>query len=74
MRDRKVSEEQIRAYAAGELAWATLRRADVLYEDVLAGLGEFGLRPPFAPMEGPNRETRERGIRLLRELLEQQAV
>ena len=65
----RIPPETIRAYAAGELGWATLRDAGVDYEDVLAGLGELGLRPPYAPMEGPNVEARLRGIALLRELL-----
>ena len=31
------------------------------YVQVLGGLGELGLRPPIAPMEGPNFAARERG-------------
>jgi hypothetical protein len=50
-------------------AWATLRSRGVDYGDVLAGLGDLGLRPPLAPMEGPNLEPRQRGMRRLRELL-----
>ena len=46
-----------------------LRSRGVTYQDVLAGLGDLGLRPPLAPMEGPNVEARERGTRRLRELL-----
>ena len=52
----------IRQYAAGEITWALLRQRAGLenYRDVLAGLGELGLRPPIAPMEGPNVEARTR--------------
>jgi hypothetical protein len=48
---------------------AMLRSRGVTYLDVLAGLGDLGLRPPHATMEGPNVEARERGRRRLRELL-----
>jgi len=64
-----VTRDELHAYAAGTLAWAMLRSRGVTYLDVLAGLGELGLRPPLAPMEGPNVEARERGRRRLRELL-----
>ncbi len=51
----------IRQYAAGEITWSLLRQRGIEnYRDVLAGLGELGLRPPIAPMEGPNVETRAR--------------
>ena len=64
------SEKQklIRQYAAGEVTWRSLQEhgfAD--YVEVLAGLGELGLRPPVAPMEGPNVEARRRGRALIRE-------
>jgi hypothetical protein len=65
----QVTRDELRAYAAGTLAWATLRSRGVTYLDVLAGLGDLGLRPPLAPMEGPNVKARERGRRRLRELL-----
>jgi hypothetical protein len=65
----RVTRDELRAYAAGTLSWATLRSRGVTYYDVLAGLGDLGLRPPLAPMEGPNVEARERGTRRLRELL-----
>jgi hypothetical protein len=39
------------------------------YVDVLAALGDLGLRPPIAPMEGPNVEARQRGRALLRQAL-----
>jgi hypothetical protein len=64
-----IARDELRAYAAGTLAWAMLRSRGVTYHDVLAGLGDLGLRPPLAPMEGPNVEARERGRRRLRELL-----
>jgi hypothetical protein len=66
------SEKQklIRQYAAGEITWRALReRGFVDYVEVLAGLGELGLRPPVAPMEGPNVEARRRGRALIREAL-----
>ncbi|MGP8193154.1 MAG: hypothetical protein ACLQLT_11060 [Methylovirgula sp.] len=45
-------ENMIRQYAAGEITWHTMReRGFENYLDVLAGLGELGLRPPVAPME-----------------------
>ena len=54
-------EKLIRQYAAGEIAWHTLRaRGFENYAEVLAALGELGLRPPVAPMEGPNCESRAR--------------
>jgi hypothetical protein len=63
-------EELIRQYAAGEITWHALReRGFDDYVQVLGGLGELGLRPPIAPMEGPNREARERGRKMLREAL-----
>jgi hypothetical protein len=36
---------------------------------VLGALGELGLRPPVAPMEGPNVAARERGRAIIREAL-----
>jgi len=63
-------EKLIRQYAAGEITWHTLRERGLeSYLDVLAGLGELGLRPPVAPMEGPNVEVRQRGLALLRQAL-----
>ncbi|HKN29713.1 MAG TPA: hypothetical protein VJY34_18230 [Roseiarcus sp.] len=63
-------ENMIRQYAAGEITWHTMReRGFENYLDVLAGLGELGLRPPVAPMEGPNVEARRRGRALLRQAL-----
>ena len=39
------------------------------YLDVLTELGKLGLRPPVAPMDGPNVEARQRGRALLRQAL-----
>lgn len=64
------NEKLIRQYAAGEITWSALRtRGFDSYLDVLAELGKLGLRPPIAPMEGPNVEARQRGRALLREAL-----
>lgn len=63
-------EALLRQYAAGEITWSTLRaRGLENYLDVLDALGELGLRPPVAPMEGPNRAARERGRAAIREAL-----
>jgi hypothetical protein len=60
----------IRQYAAGEITWSLLRQKGFEnYRQVLAGLGELGLRPPMAPMDGPNVAARERGRSLIREAL-----
>ena len=60
----------IRSYAAGDLAWSTLREKGFTnYVDVLAALGALGLRPPMAPMDGPNVAARERGRAFIREAL-----
>jgi hypothetical protein len=66
------SERQalIRQYAAGEITWHSLQeRGFENYVQVLAGLGELGLRPPVARMEGPNVEARQRGRAIIREAL-----
>ena len=66
-------EKLIREYAAGEITWHTLQeRGFDNYVQVLGALGELGLRPPVAPMEGPNRAARERGRTLIREALRAQ--
>ncbi|HEX4184694.1 MAG TPA: hypothetical protein VHY78_02415 [Stellaceae bacterium] len=63
-------ERLLRDYAAGAISWSLLRkRGYENYLDVLAGLGELGLRPPTAPMDGPNREARQRARALLRQAL-----
>jgi len=62
--------KMLRRYAAGEITWSSLRdRGFDNYLDVLAGLGKLGLRPPVAPMDGPNVAVRERGRALLRRAL-----
>ena len=64
-------EALLRQYAAGEVTWTSLRgRGITNYRDVLAGLGELGLRPPTAPMDGPNLEARNRGRAIVRQALE----
>jgi hypothetical protein len=65
-------ESLLRAYAdpASGMSWATLREKGIdNYLYVLAGLGELGLRPPMAPMTGPNVDSRTRGRALIRRLL-----
>jgi hypothetical protein len=67
-------EELLRDYASGKVSWSTLRRSGFDdYVAVLGGLGSLGLRPPIAPLEGPNRAARERGRALLRRALARQA-
>jgi hypothetical protein len=64
-------EALLRLYAKGELTWHDLRqRGFDDYVEVLAGLGELGLRPPVARLEGPNREARERGRAIIRQALQ----
>ena len=66
--DRKML---LRQYAEGKVTWHELRgRGFDDYVEVLAGLGELGLRPPVAPLEGPNREARERGRAIIRHALQ----
>ncbi len=63
-------EQLIRQYAAGEITWRALReRGFDDYVQVLVALGELVLRPPIAPMEGPNVKARQRGRAILREAL-----
>jgi hypothetical protein len=63
-------QKMIRQYAAGDISWRVLReRGFDNYVEVLAALGELGLRPPVAPMEGPNVEARRRGRAIIREAL-----
>jgi hypothetical protein len=67
-------EKLIRQYAAGQITWHALReRGFDDYIQILGGLGALGLRPPVAPMEGPNREARERGRAIIREALRTRA-
>jgi hypothetical protein len=66
-------ETLIRQYAAGEITWRALReRGFDNYVQVLGALGELGLRPPVAPMDGPNVEIRQRGLAMLRRALQAQ--
>jgi hypothetical protein len=63
-------EKLLRDYAAGKVSWSVLRwNGFEDYVAVLGGLGALGLRPPIAPLEGPNRAARERGRALLRRAL-----
>jgi hypothetical protein len=63
-------ENLIRQYAAGEITWHSLReRGFDDYVQVLGALGELGLRPPVAAMEGPNVAARQRGRTVIREAL-----
>jgi hypothetical protein len=63
----------IRRYAAGDVTWHTLQESGFEdYVQVLGALGELGLRPPIAAMEGPNREARERGRAIIRQALRAQ--
>ncbi|MSO76463.1 MAG: hypothetical protein EXQ87_06070 [Alphaproteobacteria bacterium] len=60
----------IRQYASGKVTWHELReRGFEDYVQVLGALGELGLRPPVAPMAGPNLAARERGRAIVREAL-----
>lgn len=62
----------LRQYAAGQISWTSLRGRGVdNYRDVLAGLGRLHLRPPVAPMDGPNVVARTRARALIRESLRQ---
>ena len=60
-----------RRYAAGEITWTALRGRGIdNYREVLAGLGELGLRPPVAPMDGPNVAVRQRARAIIRRALQ----
>lgn len=60
----------IRQYAAGDITWHALREHGFEdYVQVLGALGELGLRPPIAPMDGPNVAARLRGRAMLRDAL-----
>jgi hypothetical protein len=63
-------ETLIRQYAAGQITWHELQeRGFDNYVQVLGALGELGLRPPIARMEGPNVEARLRGRAIIRDAL-----
>lgn len=63
-------EELLRDYAAGRLTWRFLRANGFdSYLDVLGGLGDLGLKPPMAIMEGPNTEARQQARALLSRVL-----
>jgi len=68
-----LSDEQerlIRRYAAHDITWHELRAQG--FDDfvqVLGALGELGLHPPIAAMEGPNVAARERGRAVIRAAL-----
>ena len=64
-------EALLRQYAAGEITWHSLRERgqSESYRDVLGGLGDLRLRPPVAPMEGPNVEARRGARATIREAL-----
>jgi hypothetical protein len=67
---RQAREKLLREYARGEVSWHALREQGFAdYIEVLGGLGELGLRPPIAPLDGPNRAARERGRAILRQAL-----
>ena len=63
-------ETLLRQYAAGDITWHALReRGFEDYIQILGGLGELGLRPPIARMEGPNVQARLRGRAVIRDAL-----
>lgn len=66
-------QDLLRLYASGDVTWRELQeRGFADYVEVLGGLGELGLRPPIAPMTGPNVAARQRGIAIIREALERE--
>jgi hypothetical protein len=66
----ELREALVRQYAGGEITWHELQeRGFDNYVQILAGLGEFGLRAPIAPMAGPNLAARERGRAIIRAAL-----
>ena len=68
---RNEKEALLRRYAAGEVTWHALQRQGIdNFREVLAGLGELGLRPPVAPMEGPTVAARRLGREMVRRALE----
>ena len=70
----KDREQLLRLYAAGSITWAELQdRGFANFVEVLAGLGDLGLRQPLAAMIGPNVVSRERGRAILRDALKARA-
>ena len=64
-------EKLLREYAACKITWHDLRELGFdNFVEVLAGLGELGLRQPIAAMEGPNVAARKKGRDIIRSLLE----
>ena len=64
-------ENLLRQYAAGEITWTSLRGCGIdNFRDVLAGLGRLRLRPPVAPMDGPNVEARRRARAMIRDAVQ----
>ena len=64
-------DKAIRDYAAGRITWHELQQQGFEdYIQVLAALGEAGLRPPVAAMKGPNVEARQRGRAIIRRALQ----
>jgi hypothetical protein len=67
-------EQLLRLYAAGLITWSELQdRGFANFVEVLAGLGDLGLRQPLAEMIGPNVVSRERGRAILRDALKARA-
>lgn len=59
------TDELLRRYARGEVTVRTLRDAGLDYSEVLTGLGELGLRPPTASLDGINGPALRRGMALV---------
>ena len=58
-------EQLLRRYAVGGISGRTIRDQGHTHVDILAGLGELGLRPPIARLDGPNGEALRRGVAVL---------
>lgn len=65
----EAQRDEIRRYAAGDVAWRTMRNDGWRYADILAGLGELGLRAPRVRPGGPNAAALARGTEVMRKLL-----
>lgn len=68
----ETQQDQIRRYAAGDLAWRTMRDDGWTYSDILSGLGALGLRAPHVRPDGPNAAALARGMATMRMLLARQ--